>query len=92
MLLQILDDTFVIWPYGQEKLTEFLNHFSGLQNKIQFTMEKEEEGHLLFPDIDIYRKMDGSLGHIVYQKPTHTNFYLHQNLHHHPPNNQSTLP
>jgi hypothetical protein len=21
-----VDDTFVIWPHGQEKLTEFLNH------------------------------------------------------------------
>jgi hypothetical protein len=26
-------------------------------------MEKEEEGHLPFLDIDIYRKRDGSLGH-----------------------------
>jgi hypothetical protein len=61
-----VDDIFVIWPHGQEKLTEFLNHLSGLHNKIQFTMEKEE-GHLPFPDIDIYRRMDGSLAHKVYQ-------------------------
>jgi len=32
--------------------------------------------------------MDGSLGHKVYQKPTHTNLYLHQNLHYHSANNQ----
>jgi hypothetical protein len=87
-----VDDTLVIWPHGQEKLTEFLNHLSGLHNKIQFTMEKEEEGHLLFLDIDIYRKTDGFLGHKVYRKPTHTNVYLHQNSHHHPANNQSLLP
>ena len=87
-----VDDTFVIWPHGQEKLTEFLNHLSGLHNKIQFTMEKEEEGHLPFLDIDIYIKTDGSLGHKVYRKHTHTNLYLHQNLHHHPANNQSLLP
>jgi hypothetical protein len=37
-----VDDPFVIWPHGQEKLTEFLNHLIGLHNKIQFTMEKEE--------------------------------------------------
>jgi len=36
-----VDDTFIVWPHGQEKLTEFLNHLSGLHNKIQFTMEKE---------------------------------------------------
>jgi len=28
-------------------------------------MEKEEEGHLPFLDIEIYRKTDGSLGHKV---------------------------
>jgi len=83
-------DTFVIWPHGQKKLTEFLNYLSGLHNKIQFTMEKEE-GHLPFLDIDIYRKTDGSLGHKVYWKPNHINLYLHQNLHHHPANKQSVL-
>jgi hypothetical protein len=27
-----VDDTFVIWPHDQEKLTEFLNHLNGLHN------------------------------------------------------------
>jgi len=85
-------DIFVIWPHTQEKLTEFLNHLNGLHNKIQFTMVKEEEYHLPFLNIDIYRKTDGSLGHKVYQKPTHTSLYLHQNLDHHHANNQSSLP
>jgi hypothetical protein len=89
--LKHVDDTFVIWPHGQEKLTEFLNHLSGLHSKIQFTMEKEGGGHLPFLDIDIYIKTDSSLGHKVYQKPTHTNLYLHQNSHHHPANKQSVL-
>jgi len=53
-------------------------------------MEKEGD-HLPFLDIDIYRKTDGSLGHKVYRKPTHTNLYLHQNSHHHPANKQSVL-
>jgi hypothetical protein len=87
-----VDDIFIIWPHGQEKLTEFLNHLSGLHNKIQFTMEKEGGGgHLPFLDIDIYRKTDSSLGHKVYQKPIHTNLYLHQNSRHHPANKQSVL-
>jgi len=66
-------------------------HLNGLHNKKQFTMEKEEEGHLPFLDIDIYRKRDSSLGHKVYRKPTHTNIYLHQNSHHHSANKQSVL-
>nr|XP_023023038.1 uncharacterized protein LOC111511257 [Leptinotarsa decemlineata] len=30
------------------------------------------------------KKPDGTLGHTVYQKPTHTNRYLNANSHHHP--------
>jgi hypothetical protein len=86
-----VDDTFVIWPHGQEKLTEFLNHLNRLHKKIQFTVEIEEEGHLPFLYFDVYRKTDGSLGHKVCRKPTHTTLYLHQNSHHHPANKQSVL-
>jgi hypothetical protein len=35
-------------------------------------METESEGHLPFLDLDIYRRPDGSLGHKVYCKATHT--------------------
>jgi hypothetical protein len=67
-----VDDTFVIWTHGKEKLMEFLKHLNGIHNSIQFSMEIEREGHLPFLDIDIYRKTNGSLGHKVYRKPTHT--------------------
>jgi hypothetical protein len=75
----LVDDTFVIWPHGKDKLTEFLKHLNGIHNNIKFTMEIEDEGHLPFLDIDIYMKMDGSLGHRVYRKPNHTNLYCHIN-------------
>jgi hypothetical protein len=26
-----VDDNFVTWPHGQEKLTDFLNHLNGIQ-------------------------------------------------------------
>jgi hypothetical protein len=86
-----VDDTFVIWKHGQEKLTEFLNQLNGLHNNIQFMVEKEEDGHLPVLDIDIYRKLNGFLGHRVYRKPTDTNLYLHHNSHHHPSHKQSVL-
>jgi hypothetical protein len=85
-----VDDTFIIWPHGQEKLTELLEHLNGLHNNTQFTMEKEEE-HISFQDSDIYRKTDSYLGHRVYQKPTHTDLYLHQNSHDQPAHSQSVL-
>jgi len=86
-----VDDNFLIWPHGNEKLTDFLNHLNGIHNNIQFTMEIEDEVHLRFLDIDLYRKTDGSLGHKVYRKPTHTNLYLYQKSHHHPANKHSVL-
>jgi hypothetical protein len=43
-----VDDTSVICPHGKEKLIEFLNHLNRLHNKIQLTMEIEEQGHLPF--------------------------------------------
>ena len=54
-------------------------------------METEKDGHLPFLDIDIYRRPDGSLGHKVYRKPTHTNLYLNPGSHHHPSNKQAIL-
>jgi hypothetical protein len=67
-----------------------LDYLNGLHN-IKFTMEIEKEGHLPFLDIDVYRKTNGSLGHKVYRKPTHTNLYLHHRSHNHTANKQSVL-
>jgi hypothetical protein len=29
-----VEDSFVIWPHGQEKITEFLDHLNGINNSI----------------------------------------------------------
>jgi hypothetical protein len=86
-----VDDTIIIWPHGKTSLINFLEHLNGLHKNIQFTMEVEENGHLPFLNIDIYKKGDGSLGHKVYRKPTHTHLYLHQLSHHHPANKHSVI-
>ena len=39
-------------------------------------MEKETNGSLPFLDVLITRQPDGTLGHSVYRKPTHTDRYL----------------
>jgi hypothetical protein len=54
-------------------------------------METESEGQLPFLDFDIYRRPEGSLGHKVYRKPTHTNLFLNAESHHHPSNKQAVL-
>jgi hypothetical protein len=67
-------DTFVSWSHGRGKLINFLDHLKNDDGNIQFTTETERDGHHTFLDTDIsYRKPDGSLGHRVYSKPTHTN-------------------
>lgn len=48
-------------------------------------MELENNQKVLpFLDVEVMRKEDGTLGHTVYRKPTHTNRYLHADSHHHP--------
>jgi hypothetical protein len=38
-----VDDTFVIWPHGQEILAEFLNHLNGLHNKHSLQWKKKKK-------------------------------------------------
>jgi hypothetical protein len=54
-------------------------------------METERDGYLCFLDIDVYRSSDGSLGHKVYHKPTHTNLYLNSSSQPYPVNEVAVL-
>jgi hypothetical protein len=49
---------------------------------IYISPRKETGGHLPFLGINIYRRCDGSLGHKIYRKPTHTDLYLNPGSHH----------
>ena len=51
---------------------------------MKFTMELEKENKLPFLDILAEKNPDGSLGHSVNRKPTHTDLYLHAESEHHP--------
>jgi hypothetical protein len=86
-----VDDTFVIWQHGPDKLKDFLHYLNRFHQSIRSTMETESEGHIPFRDLHIYRRPDGSLGHKMYRKPTHTNLYLNAKSHHHPSNKQAAL-
>ena len=89
--LRYVDDTFVIWNHGRDKLQEFLKHLNGIHPKIQFTMETEEDDQLPFLDVLVKKHTDGTLGHTVYRKKTHTNRYLNAASHHHPAQLQSVI-
>jgi hypothetical protein len=81
---RFVDDTFVIWPHGYDKLNEFANHLNKQSSHIKFTMEVEDKGSLPFLDVKVTKRLDGSLAHQVYRKKTHTEQYLHVESHHHP--------
>ncbi|XP_072400412.1 uncharacterized protein [Diabrotica undecimpunctata] len=82
--LRYVEDTFIIWTHGVDKLTEFLEYINSIHPKIKFTMELESNQQLPFLDVLIIKKENGNIGYTVYRKPTHTDRYLHADSHHHP--------
>ncbi|GJQ76429.1 hypothetical protein Trydic_g2144 [Trypoxylus dichotomus] len=80
-----IDDTFAIWPHGPRTLQEFLQHINRQHANINFTMEIEEDGNLLFRDVLVERTDSNKLGHSMYWKKTHTDRYL-------PPSSTEGIP
>ena len=54
-------------------------------------MEKEKDQRIPFLDVMVNKRIDGSLGHEVYRKPTHTDRYLNAYSHHHPSQKASLM-
>ncbi|XP_038046677.1 deleted in malignant brain tumors 1 protein-like [Patiria miniata] len=79
-----LTTTNPVWPRGPDTLQDFLQYLNKQHTSISFTMEQEQHGTIPFLDVKISRNPDGTLGHSVYRKPTHTDRYLHQRSFHHP--------
>jgi DNA-binding transcriptional MerR regulator len=79
-----MDDTFVVWPHGEEEIREFLDHLNSIHHNIKFKMEVEQNWSLPFLEVLVSRRPDGSLGHTVYRKPIHTDLYLHAKSTHNP--------
>ena len=80
--LRYVDDTFVIWNKGRDKLLDFLEHLNSIRPSIQFTMELEEDRKLPFLDVMVTRR-DDRLSTSVYRKQTHTDRYIHFSSSHH---------
>jgi translation elongation factor EF-Tu-like GTPase len=47
----------MIWPHGCEELDDFFLHLNSIRTDIQFTMETERGGHIVFLNTDIYRRL-----------------------------------
>ena len=81
--VRYVDDTFVIWPHGPDRLRSFHQHLNKQHPKIQFTVEEEKDDQLPFLDV-LVSKEGGRLLTSVYRKPTHTERYIPYHSHHHP--------
>jgi hypothetical protein len=82
-----VDDTNFLWTHGRNNLDEFFDHLNNQHENIKFTMEIEKDNSILFLDVCITKKGNGSFGHEVYRKPTHTDRYLNVDSHHFPSQN-----
>ena len=74
-----MDDIFAIVKKSSAR--ELLAYLNKQHGQTQFTMEEEQEGSLLFMDIRFIREPHGGLEAEVYQKPTHTNWYIQFDSH-----------
>ena len=75
--LRYVDDTFVLWPHGEDELDTFHNHHNAQHQSIQ----KESDGRIPFLDVLVERK-ETKLSTRVYRKSTHDHYIVR------PPTNQ----
>lgn len=72
-----------MWFHGQVPLNEFYHLKNKLYPSVKFTVKLEGlEGFPL--DVFVSRRSNGTWGHTVFSKSTHTNIYLNaKSCHHH---------
>ena len=78
---RFVDD--VISAVSRNEIDILLQHLNSIEPSIQFTVEREINGHLdFFLDLNVHRTVEGKLETDVYRKPTHTDKYLSYDSHH----------
>lgn len=70
-----IDDIFMIWQHGEEKLKEFLELLNAAHPTIKFTAEYSDK-KINFLDVQVIKEGD-RLVTDLYTKPTDTHQYLH---------------
>jgi len=76
-----MDDIFFVWRGTKDELESFVWQLNGVEFKINFTLNHEEENFIPFLDVGITKK-DGKLITKVYRKPTHTQQYINWKSNH----------
>jgi hypothetical protein len=78
---RFVDD--VISAVSKNEIDILLQHLNSIEPSIQFTVEREMDGHLAFVDsVNVHRTVEGKLESDVYRKPTHIDKYSSYDSHH----------
>ena len=86
---RFIDDIFIIWTHGEDKLEEFLDYINEAHETIKFTAEYSTI-EVAFLDTLVY-KLNGNLATKVYHKKTDDKMYLHYNSAH-PKSQKDAVP
>jgi hypothetical protein len=77
---RFVDD--VISAVSRNEIDILLQILNSIEQSVQFTVEREMDGHLAFLDLNIHRTVEGKLKTGVYPKATHTVKNLSYDFHH----------
>lgn len=85
------NNKFVVEGHRRDELKNFLQHLNSIHPKIQFTMETKQTRWLTFFDVLVFRGEGLTLGHEVFRKATHADYYLDRDSNHHPRQKQGVI-
>ena len=86
---RFIDDVFIVWTYGKDKLGDFLDYINRVHETIKFTAEYSMT-EVAFLDTLVY-KLNGNLATRVYHKKTDDKMYLHYSSAH-PRSQKDAIP
>ena len=82
--LRFIDEIFLVWTHGENKLLEFIHYLNSVHPTIKFTHEYSPH-RINFLDTMVKKHLNNTLITTLYEKPTDTHLYLHYtSAHHHP--------
>ena len=72
---RFIDDIFMVWTHGEQKLLEFLDYINSAHPTIKFTSDYSAHS-INFLDVQVSISEDGEITTDLYTKPTDTHQYL----------------
>ena len=85
LYLRYIDDVFLLWPHGRDRLNTFVDGLNTLKPRIKFTAEISDRSRT-FLDVTVFKgprfKTTRILDTEIFYKPTNHFLYAHGSSHH----------